>query len=94
MRAFRLNLDQAELFFSICHELHADTEEERVTILDAMARGGEIDGIVYSPKTKAEYIKHLQKNFKCAIVMNKDDAQQEKSNGQRNSSEHSTGSHN
>lgn len=89
MRAFRLNLDQAELFFSICQELHADTEEERVRILDVMAKYGEVDGITETPKTKEEYITHLQKHFKCAIVMNTGDAQQEKSNGRPNSSEHS-----
>lgn len=77
MRAFRLTADNALLFFEICHELKADTEEARLAILSAMVQLGKVEQVTETSKTKEEYIKHLSQHFKCAIVTN-DDAQQEK----------------
>ena len=81
MHAFTLTAENAELFFEVCHELKANTEEERVKILIAMAKMGKVENVCKTPMSKDEYIKHLSKNFKCAIVKfdnTKDDAQQEK----------------
>ena len=68
MYAFTLTAENAELFFDICHELKADTEEERIKILEAMAKLGKINNIVKTSMSKEEYIKHLSKHFTCAIV--------------------------
>jgi hypothetical protein len=81
MRAFRLTLDNALLFYEMCLELKADTEEKRLAIMDAMVQFGKVEQVTDTPKTKEEYIKHLSKHFKCAIVHSTDDAQQEKYNG-------------
>lgn len=78
MYAFSLTVDNAMLFFEICRELKADKEEERMTILQAMAQLGKVQNIVKTKMTRAQYVKHLSKNFKCAIVKSKGDAQQEK----------------
>lgn len=80
MLAFTLSVDNALMFFEICHELHADTIEERIAIMEIMAQFGKVNQIVETPKTKEEYIKHLSKHFKCAIVHSTDDAK-EKLNG-------------
>ena len=76
MLAFTFTAEQAELFFSVCHELKADTEEQRLQIISAMAKLGKVKNIVSTKMTKDEYIKHLAKNFTCAIIKSKDDAQQ------------------
>lgn len=81
MLAFGLTVDNALLFFEICHELHADTVEKRLAIMDVMVKMGKVKQVVETPKTKEEYIRHLSKHFKCAIVHSTDDAQQEKQNG-------------
>ena len=76
MTAFRLTAEQAELFFQICDEGNLKTEEERVYLLSLMANLGLVQSVVESPKTKEEYIQHMAKHFTCAIIKNKDDAQQ------------------
>ena len=83
MQAFRLSLENAMLFFEVCNELKADTEEKRLKVMNALVQLGKVDQITQTPKTKAEYIKHLQKHFNtCAIVPNvTDDAQQGELNG-------------
>lgn len=68
MRAFRLTAENAELFFEICQSVHANTEEERLQVLDAMVQLGRVEQITDTPKTKEEYIKHLAKNFKVGVV--------------------------
>lgn len=78
MKAYRLNIDQVEIFFQICHELNATSEESRTLILEVMAEKGLVDGITQTSMTKDEYVKHLSKHFTCAIVKNSsDNAQQE-----------------
>lgn len=77
MRAFRLTLDQAVLFYEICDELKADTEEKRVAVLQAMAQYGQVEGITETQKTKEEYIKHLSEHFGSVLVVKP----QETSNG-------------
>ncbi len=52
----------------VCKELNANTEEERVMILEAMDRGGEVEGVTESPNSKEEYIKHLAKHFKVLQI--------------------------
>ena len=68
MQAFRLTAANAELFFEVCHELKADTEEMRLQILGAMVQLGRVESIVETPKTKEEYIKHLSKHFNVGVV--------------------------
>jgi len=73
MMAFRLNVDQLELFFTICRELNADTEEKRVAILQAMAELKQVDGVTVTTKSKEEYLKHLSDKFgKILVVKNKE----------------------
>jgi inorganic pyrophosphatase len=68
MLAFHLTAEKALLFFEICGELKADTEEKKVAILEAMAELGQIQNIVQTPKTKEEYIQHLSKHFKVLKI--------------------------
>lgn len=75
MYAFTLTAENAELFFEVCHELKANTEIERIRILEAMAKLGKVNNIVKTKLNKQEYIKHLSKHFKCAIVKSNNDAQ-------------------
>jgi hypothetical protein len=77
MKAFRLSIDQAILFYEICDELKADTEEKRVAVLQAMAQYGQVEGITETQKTKEEYIKHLSEHFGNVLVVK---PPQEKSN--------------
>jgi hypothetical protein len=72
MKAFHLDTDRAILFFELCQELKADTEEKRVAVLEAMAELGQIGFIVDSPKTKDEYVKHLAKHFKVLDISTKE----------------------
>ena len=69
MKAFRLTLDQAVLFYEICGELKADTEEKRIAVLTAMAQYGQVEGITETQKTKEEYIKHLAEHFGSVLVV-------------------------
>lgn len=64
--AFVMSARSAELFFEVCHELKAETEEERVEILTVMGRLGLLQNIVQTEKTKEEYIAHLRKHFNVA----------------------------
>ena len=63
MLAFSLTADNAMLFFEVCQELKADTEEQRVAILKAMVQLGKVKSVVQTPKTKEEYAKHLAEKF-------------------------------
>lgn len=81
MMAFRLTADKAMLFFELCHELNANTESERLVIMDEMVKLGLVEQVTETTKTKEDYIRHMSKHFKCAIVHRTDDAQQEKQNG-------------
>lgn len=67
-RAYRLNLDQVELFFELCQELKADTIESRTVILNEMAKMGQVLSVTDTPKTKEEYISHMSKHFKILQV--------------------------
>jgi translation initiation factor 1 (eIF-1/SUI1) len=71
MQAFTLTLQNAEMFFELCKELKADTEEERVAILQAMAELGKVKTIVDTKMSKEDYIKHLAKHFKVLQVKEK-----------------------
>ena len=65
--------DQLELFFSVCKEINADTEDKRLAILRAMAELGHIDGITKTNKTKEDYIKHISEKFgKILVVKSKE----------------------
>lgn len=76
MRAFRLTVDQAELFFTICQELNATTEEQRTQILNAMAEYGEVASIVDTKMSKDEYVQHMAKQFGNVLrVSSKEDLQ-------------------
>ena len=63
MRAFTLSLENTIIFWELCKELKAETEEERTAILDAVAELGAVKSIVSSSKTKEEYKQHLAKQF-------------------------------
>lgn len=71
MQAFRLTLDNAMLFFELCKELKADTEEKRLSIMDAMVQFGKVEQVTDTPKTKEEYLNHLAKHFKVLNVSSK-----------------------
>jgi len=71
MQAFTLTLQNAEMFFELCKELKADTEEQRVAILRAMAELGKVNNIVETKMSKEDYIKHLAKHFKVLQVKEK-----------------------
>lgn len=60
------------MFFEICQELKADTEAQRVAILEAMADCGKIGFIVETNKTKEEYIKHLSEKFGNVLNITKE----------------------
>jgi hypothetical protein len=63
MRAFRLSLENALLFYEICKDLNIETEEERLQILDIFVQSGKVDQVTDTPKTKEEYLTHLRKHF-------------------------------
>jgi hypothetical protein len=69
VRAFRLTADQAALFFEICMEIHADTEEKRLLVLAEMAKYGQVDGITDTKMTKEQYVKHLSEKFGRVMVV-------------------------
>ena len=66
------------MFYEICEELKADTEEKKVLVLDTMAKYGQVEGITETQKTKEEYIKHITEHFGNVLVVKP----QEKQNGQ------------
>lgn len=68
MRAFRLSLDNALLFYELCHDLKADTEEKRLVIMNELVQLGKVEQITDTPKTKEEYIKHLSQHFSVLNV--------------------------
>lgn len=70
MYAFRMTAESALLFFEICQELKATTEEQRWKIMDAMVQLGKVEQVTQTTKSKEEYIKHLNKHFKTAIINN------------------------
>jgi len=72
MLAFRLTAENALMFFEICRELHADTEEKRLSILNAMVQLGKVEQVTKTPKTKEEYLEHLSKNFKVLNIKSHD----------------------
>lgn len=63
MRAYRLTVDQVELFFEVCAKLNATTEAERTQILETMAEFGQVQGITHTKMGKEDYLKHLAKHF-------------------------------
>ena len=63
MLAFSMNADNAMLFFEVCQELKAETEEERLAILGAMVKLGKIKSITQTKLSKEDYIKHLSEKF-------------------------------
>lgn len=67
-----MTADSATLFFEICQELNADTEEQRIAILEAMAELGRVKTVVETPKTKEEYIEHLAKHFNVLKIKEKE----------------------
>ena len=71
MYAFRLNVDQLELFYQVCADIKAVTEEERTAVLVAMAYYGQLDGVVKSSLSKEDYIKHLSEKFGPVLVIKK-----------------------
>ena len=73
MIAFRLTAEQAEIFFTLCHELRADTEEKRVAILREMANHGQIDSVTKTKMTQQEYVQHLAKHFGNVLNITKKD---------------------
>ena len=75
MRAYHLTADEAMLFFEICHELKAETEEQRMVILNAMASHGKVGFVVDTPKTKDEYVKHLADKFGSVLDITKKENQ-------------------
>lgn len=68
MRAFRLTVDNALLFFDLCQELNLKTEAERLLLMDEMIRFGKVEQVTETNKTKEEYVKHLAKCFKVMQV--------------------------
>jgi hypothetical protein len=72
MLAFRLTVDQAMLFFEVCQEIGADTEEKRLVVMQEMAKAGLVEGITDTKMTKDEYVKHLSEKFGNTIVIKKD----------------------
>ena len=77
MKAIRLTADQAYLFFELCQELKADTEEKRLAIINTMAEFEEVESITQTSMTKDEYIKHISQKFGKVLVIKPE----EKDNG-------------
>lgn len=63
MKAFRLTVDQAMLFFEICQEIGCTTELQKTAVLEAMAEFGQIESVVQTGMTKEAYVKHLADKF-------------------------------
>lgn len=73
MRAFRLTLDNAVLFWELCQIFKAETEEQRLYIMDCMIREGRVEQVTDTPKTKEEYVQHLAKHFNVAQIVSNGD---------------------
>jgi len=70
MYAWTFNsVNEVELFFKVCQELNADTEEKRFQILEAMAQMGKIKNVVKTKMEKKEYVEHLAKHFGNVLVV-------------------------
>lgn len=63
MLAFTLTAENAEIFYHVCEVLHMDTEEQRIQVLQAMAKLGKVENICKTEMNKEDYIKHLSKHF-------------------------------
>jgi len=75
MLAFTLTVDQLELFYELCEAAHAETEEQKMVILEEMARVGQITNVVKTKMGKEEYIEHLAKNFGNVLVVKPGESQ-------------------
>ncbi len=73
MLAWALTAENAQLFFELCEEMKANTEEKRIRILMEMARLGKVQNLTKTTMTKEKYIEHLSKNFKVAEIKNNGD---------------------
>ena len=66
--AYELNVDNAMLFFELCHELNLTTEQDRVALLQAMAELGRVKRAWTTKRTKDQLIKDLSKHYKTIVV--------------------------
>lgn len=81
MRAFELNVDQLETFFSLCQKLDLKTEQERTRLLHLMAEEKMVNRVWDTNRTKEQFIKDTAKHYKTLHVKA---AQEAKSNGKAN----------
>jgi ABC-type histidine transport system ATPase subunit len=63
MYAFTFTPENAMLFFEVCKELKAETEEDRLKIIKAMAELGKVENIVRTKMNPEDYAKHLASKF-------------------------------
>jgi hypothetical protein len=73
--AFQLNVDQLELFFTICRELNLQTEEERTALLFAMAKLGKVERAWSTKRSKNKLVKDLAKHFNVTRITKTKEAQ-------------------
>lgn len=68
MKAFRLTAENACLFYEVCLAIGAETEEQKLAVLDAMVVLGKVEQVTETNNTKEEYIEHLSKHFKVGTI--------------------------
>lgn len=71
LTAFQMTLENAILFFEVCGLLHLDTEEERITLMQAMAKMGKVDCVWTTERTKEQFIEDLTKHYNVLMTEGK-----------------------
>lgn len=66
--AFMMTVDQALVFFQLCHDLKLETEEERVTLLSAMAKQGSVKNVWQTGRDQDQFVKDMARNYKILRV--------------------------
>lgn len=66
MLVWKMSLEVAEKFWTLCKERNAQTEEERIAILIELIP--EMQSIQQTDRTKEQFLKDLAKNWKVAQI--------------------------
>jgi hypothetical protein len=70
---FRLkNLEMLEMFYQICKEVKAETEEDRLKVLLEMARSNLIESVYTTKRTKKQLVEDFGKEHKVLDLTEKE----------------------
>lgn len=70
MKAYQMSLDTAMIFYQLCEELKLNTERDRVSLLDLMAKEKKLQRVWETKRSKEKFIKDLAKHFNVVPIKN------------------------